>query len=100
MLGRYAGEMYDQYCRFCATCETICPRRVAVAEVMRYAMYSRYYGREEEARCLYQALPGRATAAACESCAGPCDAACPFGRQVRAGLVEAHERLGPSQARA
>jgi aryl-alcohol dehydrogenase-like predicted oxidoreductase len=93
MLRRYAGEMYDRYCRFCASCESSCPHRVAVAEVMRYQMYFAYYGREKEAMRLYGELPAEATAAACSSCAGHCDGACWFGRTVRAGLVEAHEQL-------
>jgi aryl-alcohol dehydrogenase-like predicted oxidoreductase len=93
MLRRYADEMYDQYCRFCATCEATCPSQVAVADVMRYAMYFTYYGREKEAMRLYRELPEPSRGAACESCSGPCDAACPFGRQVRAGMIEAHQRL-------
>jgi aryl-alcohol dehydrogenase-like predicted oxidoreductase len=98
MLRRYAGEMYDQYCRFCKTCEGICPQQVAVAEVMRYAMYFSYYGREKEAMRLYRQLPESATAAACQDCSGGCDRACPFGREVRAGLVEAHEQLSWKRA--
>ncbi len=93
MLRRYAGEMYDKYCRFCATCEGSCSRQVAVADVMRYAMYFTYYGREKEAMRLYGELPTAATADECRDCSGTCDAACPFGRHVRAGLIEAHERL-------
>jgi predicted aldo/keto reductase-like oxidoreductase len=93
MLRRYADEMYDQYCRFCASCEGSCPHRVAVADVMRYHMYFAYYGREKEAMRLYRELPASATAALCADCDGPCDGACPFGRQVRAGLLEAHELL-------
>ncbi|MGD8440535.1 MAG: aldo/keto reductase [Holophagae bacterium] len=93
MLRRYADEMYDQYCRFCATCEASCPNHVAVAEIMRYDMYFQYYGREKEAMRLYRELPDRATAAVCRDCSGACDAGCPFGRQVRLGLKDAHERL-------
>jgi len=93
MLRRYADEMYDKYCRFCATCEASCPHQVAVAEVMRYAMYFKYYGREKEAMQLYQRLPDRASASPCDSCSGLCEAACPFGRPARAELVEAHQLL-------
>ncbi len=93
MLRRYADEMYDQYCRFCATCEASCPNHVAVADIMRYDMYFAYYGRQKEAMRLYSELPDRATAAACRNCSGACDAGCPFGRQVRLGLTDAHERL-------
>jgi predicted aldo/keto reductase-like oxidoreductase len=93
MLRRYADEMYDQYCRFCATCETECPHDVAVADIMRYHMYFAYYGREKEAMRLYRELPVESMAEICRSCSGTCDRACPFDRRVRAGLVEAHASL-------
>lgn len=93
MLRHYSELMYDQYCRFCATCESACPGQVAVADVMRYAMYFKYYGREKEAMRLYHELPEQSAAGLCRDCSGPCDRACPFGRQVRAGLVEAHQCL-------
>jgi predicted aldo/keto reductase-like oxidoreductase len=98
MLRRYREEMRDKVCRFCGTCEATCPRGVAVADVMRYAMYFKYYGREKEAMRLYGNLARDGAADACASCEGPCDAACPFGRGVRAELVEAHQMLRFSQA--
>ncbi len=98
MLRRYSDEMHDKYCRFCATCEASCPRRVAVADVMRYAMYFTYYGREKEAMRLYGELPEEARAGWCAGCQGPCDRACPFGRDVRAGLVDAHRSLSWKEA--
>jgi aryl-alcohol dehydrogenase-like predicted oxidoreductase len=93
MLHRYAQEMYDKYCRFCGTCEGNCPRDVAIADVMRYAMYFKYYGREKRSMELYDALPERSRASTCDRCPGPCDTGCPFGRRVRDELVEAHQLL-------
>ncbi|KPK59065.1 MAG: hypothetical protein AMS21_10210 [Gemmatimonas sp. SG8_38_2] len=93
MLHRYAQEMYDKYCRFCGTCERNCPRDVAIADVMRYAMYFKYYGREKRSMELYGALPQRSRASTCDRCPGPCDTGCPFGRRVRDELVEAHQLL-------
>jgi aryl-alcohol dehydrogenase-like predicted oxidoreductase len=93
MLRRYAGEMYDQYCRFCASCEPACPHGIAVADVMRYAMYFKYYGREKDSMRLYSRLSPERRAAVCAGCDAPCQQACPFERPVRAGLVEAHEML-------
>lgn len=98
MLRRYADEMRQRYCRFCTTCETDCPHGVAVAEIMRYEMYFSCYGREKEAMLLYRQLPDMATAAACADCQGPCNTACPFDREVRAGLLDAHARLDLRQA--
>lgn len=93
MLRRYADEMYDTYCRFCAECEASCPHGVAVADINRYAMYFSGYGREKEAMQRYHALPEQCSAQACADCSGPCDAACPFGRSVRSELLEAHQQL-------
>ena len=93
MLGRYADEMRDRYCRFCADCESSCPHGVAIADINRFWMYFAHYDRRREARQQYAALAQRRSAAACEECAAPCDAACPFHRPVRAELVEAHRRL-------
>jgi aryl-alcohol dehydrogenase-like predicted oxidoreductase len=98
MLRNYASQMYDKYCRFCSTCEASCPHQVAVADVMRYAMYFKYYGREKDSMELYGRLRGGCTAAACDGCSAPCDAACPFGRQVKEELVEAHQLLSFARA--
>jgi aryl-alcohol dehydrogenase-like predicted oxidoreductase len=94
MLRRYADEMRDRYCRFCGTCEAACPTGVAVADIMRYEMYSSCYGRQSEACRLYRTLPTSASAAACADCAGACSGACPFGRGIRSGLIGAHRVLG------
>ena len=98
MLRRYADEMYDKYCRFCGECEASCPHGVAVADINRYAMYFSYYGREKEAMQRYRSLSGRSSATMCDGCAGPCNAACPFGRPVRAELLEAHRKLSFQEA--
>ena len=93
MLLRYADEMRDRYCRFCADCESSCPHGVAIADVNRFWMYFAHYDRRREARQHYAALPHRRSAAACDECAAPCNSACPFHRPVRAELLEAHRRL-------
>ena len=93
MLRRYADEMRDRYCRFCADCESSCPHGVAIADINRFWMYFAHYDRRREARQHYAALAQRRSAAACEECAAPCNGACPFHRTVQAELVEAHRRL-------
>ncbi len=98
MLRRYREEMSNKVCRFCGTCEADCRHGVAVADVMRYAMYFKYYGREKEAMRLYANLPRGNAADECAACQGACDRACPFGRGVRAELVEAHRMLRFSHA--
>ena len=93
MLRRYADAVRDQYCRFCTTCERACPRGVAVADVMRYHMYFKYYGRQKDSMRLYRELPAKRSAVACRDCEAPCEGNCPFDRRIRAGLLEAHELL-------
>ncbi len=97
MLRRYSDEMYDKYCRFCSACEADCPHDVAIADVNRFAMYFKYYGREKDSMQLYDALPNGCSADICAGCDGLCDAACPFGREVRTELVEAHRVLSFSR---
>ena len=98
MLRRYADEMYDSYCRFCAECETSCPHGVVVSDINRYAMYFSGYGREKEAMRRYHAISEQCSAEACDDCSGPCDAACPFGRSVRSELLAAHRQLSFREA--
>jgi aryl-alcohol dehydrogenase-like predicted oxidoreductase len=93
MLSRYADVMQDQYCRFCTECEVSCPHGVAVADINRYAMYFKYYGREKDSMRLYAELDGNRSAASCSECSGHCEGSCPFGRRIRSGLVEAHDML-------
>ncbi len=98
MLRRYADEMRDRYCRFCRSCESRCPRDVAIADVNRHAMYLACYGRTDEATRWYRELPQSRSAAACADCGGDCDAGCPFGRRVRDELVVAHRQLTTGRA--
>jgi hypothetical protein len=68
-----------------------------VADVNRFAMYFKYYQREKEAMGRYAALDCEHSAVHCAGCEGPCEAACPFGRPVRAELLEAHRLLSFEQ---
>ena len=67
--------------------------KVAVADIMRYAMYFKYYGREKDSMKLYAALPSDRRATSCTACDGLCQEACPYGRAVREELLEAHAIL-------
>ena len=98
MLRRYSHEMHDKYCRFCGECEVNCPRNVAIADVNRYAMYFKYYGREKHSMALYSALPQKYSASTCDRCDGSCESGCPFGRRIQAELVEAHQLLSLTEA--
>jgi predicted aldo/keto reductase-like oxidoreductase len=85
----------DTYCRHaCGLCEPACPRGVPVNSIMRYEYYFGAKGREKEAMGLYAELGPRG-AAECAGCAGPCEAACPYGVPIQAKLLLAHETLTP-----
>lgn len=93
LLRKYSRAVDQSYCRYCSTCEPKCPHRVAVADIMRYAMYFKYYKMEKEAMTLYSRLPGGRRALPCLDCPGYCNQECPHRRSVRDGLVEADSLL-------
>jgi aryl-alcohol dehydrogenase-like predicted oxidoreductase len=91
-------EVYgSSYCRHaCGLCEASCPRGVPVNTIMRYDYYFAAKGREKEAMGLYAAVSARdLDAGECAGCAGPCEAACPYGVPIQAKLLMAHENLTP-----
>jgi predicted aldo/keto reductase-like oxidoreductase len=83
----------NRYCHGCGhLCETAA-RGVPVATVLRYYRYYEAYGKRDEARALYQALPAESRAIADLDLAGV-DAACPHGLPVADLLRTADRRLG------
>jgi len=88
-LERYRQRFATAYCRACGSCSAGCPQQVAVADIMRYHMYFRYYGFEKEAMRLYAQLPEERRAGACAGCTGGCTASCPYGLSTKANMVEA-----------
>jgi predicted aldo/keto reductase-like oxidoreductase len=94
MIARYQEQTRGSYCRVsCTECLAACPRNVAVNDVLRYAMYYENYGMEKLATDYYAELePGRKPLG-CETCAGPCESACPHGLKVRTRLLHSHEIL-------
>jgi len=93
VLRQYAERFDSEYCRNCGTCQKHCPHGVAVADVMRYCMYFKYYNTEKEARRLYAELPPQARPAVCSICPGHCAAHCPHGLRVQQNLLEADRLL-------
>ncbi|WP_435010055.1 aldo/keto reductase [Tundrisphaera lichenicola] len=83
----------NQFCHGCGhLCETAA-HGVPVATVLRYYRYYEAYGKRDEARALYQALPAESRAIADLDLAGA-DAACPHGLPVSDLLRTADRRLG------
>jgi predicted aldo/keto reductase-like oxidoreductase len=93
LLKQYARALSPVYCRYCGTCSEACPEAVAVADIMRYRMYFKYYGLEKDSMRLYASLPAEQRALACIGCSGNCVGACPHGLNTRERLLEAHQLL-------
>ena len=93
LLSAYSRECGSLYCRHaCGVCEPHCPHEVPVNTIMRYDHYFVSQGREKHAMAKYAALES-AKADKCQSCAGYCESACPYGVPVRALLATAHQTL-------
>ena len=93
LLQRYAEIFDSEYCRNCGLCQSHCPFGVAIADVMRYCMYFKYYDTQAEARRLYAELPPQARPVVCGTCPGHCVAHCPHGLRVKQNLEEAQRLL-------
>jgi len=93
LLEEHRARTANRYCHGCGhLCETAA-KGVPVATVLRYYRYYEAYGKREEARALYQALPAESRAIADLDLAG-LDAACPHGLPVADLLQTADRRLG------
>ncbi|QEH37475.1 2,5-diketo-D-gluconate reductase B [Aquisphaera giovannonii] len=81
------------YCHGCGhLCETAA-KGVPVATVLRYLRYYEVYGKRQEARALYQALPPEARALAASDLAAAADA-CPHGLPVVELVHRADRQMG------
>ena len=77
-------------CRLCTECQPHCPRKVPIAEILRFERYAVDDGDLARARALYAALDRRADA--CAAC-GECLGRCPQGLDVPGRLAAAHAVL-------
>ena len=93
LLEEHRARTANRYCHGCGhLCETAA-QGVPVATVLRYYRYYEAYGKRQEARALYQALPAESRAIADLDLAAA-DAACPHGLPVADLLRTADRRLG------
>lgn len=89
-----AAEVGPQYCRpGCRHCYDACPHGVPVADILRYRMYFEHYGDQKFAMQRYALLPGSRRPLPCAGCEAPCEAACPYGLEVRQRVAGADRRL-------
>jgi predicted aldo/keto reductase-like oxidoreductase len=82
-LDRYRKLAGNRYCRMgCSECVSACPAGVAIPDVLRFGMYFENYGIEKHAMLEYARLEEGKRAAACRTCDGRCEAACPHGLSI------------------
>lgn len=94
ILTRYSNKVKNTYCRVtCSSCETACPEKIAISDIMRYKMYFEDYGHEKSAIEYYARLNNKKKPESCLSCTGYCNHACPYGLDVKNNLREAHRLL-------
>jgi predicted aldo/keto reductase-like oxidoreductase len=92
LLEEHRQQTANMYCHGCGhLCETAA-RGVPVATVLRYLRYYSAYGKREQARALYQALPPAARSLADADLAAA-ERACPHGLPVVDLVQIAHKHL-------
>jgi uncharacterized protein len=92
LLEEYRQKTANLYCHGCGhLCETAA-KGVPVADVLRYLRYYEVYGKRQQARALYQALPPAARDLAMADLAAA-EAACPHGLPVNQLVQIADRRL-------
>ena len=87
-LATYVEENGLNYCHACGACRRACPSGVATTAILRALAYHESYGKTRRARETYGALGRLETYPGCRGC-GTCEAACPYGIEVRARIQEA-----------
>jgi predicted aldo/keto reductase-like oxidoreductase len=92
-LDHYRLAASSLYCRHaCTECSSACPQGVPVSTVMRYAYYFTEQAQEKRAMSKYRRL-GYGDELPCDSCSGTCAGECPFGVNIKANLLAAHDLL-------
>jgi aryl-alcohol dehydrogenase-like predicted oxidoreductase len=90
-------EQYDRltagdYCQpHCGQCLDSCAYDLPINDILRYRMYAKDYGWQQEGRRLYAKL--QQNAAACVGCAAPCANTCPIGVPIQEKMLDAHRIL-------
>ncbi len=92
-LAEYAQACGRFYCRHnCGACETSCPSKVPVNQIMRYFHYFDGHGDERYAMAKYAGL-STPKADQCSNCSGWCEKSCPFDVPIQGLLNIAHAHL-------
>jgi len=82
----------SRYCRMCGQCMEKCPLKIAIPDILRYALYYTDHGKTTLAKKKYQMLPVEFSYNACNHC-GRCLKACPNKLSIIQMLQSAHQLL-------
>jgi hypothetical protein len=94
VLRRYAQATCGSYCAGCAEiCSRAMPEGQYISEVMRYLMYSRYYGDEQRARELFAQIPREARKTLCAIDYSRAESLCPQHLPIGKLMAEAASEL-------
>ena len=76
----------------CETCMPSCPKGIPIPDILRFRMYYKNYGHQDDARELYANLAPHRQVPSCDGC-GLCEQACPNKLAIREKIQEAHGLL-------
>lgn len=82
----------SRYCRMCGQCLKACPLKIAVPDILRYALYYTDHGKTTLAKEKYKMLPVESGYSNCNHC-GRCLKACPNRLPIIRMLKSAHQLL-------
>jgi ferredoxin len=90
LLTRRLEILQPLYCRMCGHCEGSCPKRLPVADMLRFLMHADGYGQSPLARERFLELPAEVRSVRCDLCP-TCAVECPHGVKVAERLTRAQE---------
>lgn len=91
-LNEHVADCSSRVCRMCGACAGQCPRKVAVPDILRFAMYHDSHNKPRLAGHNYRSLPASSRVTSCTGCGG-CEVVCPNGLPVVKMLRSAHQLL-------
>jgi predicted aldo/keto reductase-like oxidoreductase len=88
----HVTDFSSRYCRMCGQCAKKCPLKIAIPDILRYALYYTDHGKTTLAKSKYKNLPVEYRYNNCNLC-GRCLKACPNKLPILQMLQSAHQIL-------